>query len=64
MKIQVDLALCTGHGRCYALCPSHFDEDEAGHCLLVQPEVGTDALDEVRQAADNCPEGAITIVER
>ena len=63
MRIQVDLSLCTGHGRCYALCPRHFDEDDAGHCVLLQPIVEPSALESVRQAVDNCPEGAIRLVE-
>ena len=35
MKVSVDLAVCTGHGRCYALGPEVFGEDERGHCRIL-----------------------------
>lgn len=63
MKVSVDLERCTGHGRCYAICPSVFDEDEAGHCVLLATEVASEIAATARQAADNCPEQAITLVD-
>jgi ferredoxin len=61
MKVSVDLELCCGHGRCYALCPELFKEDEAGHCVLERSAVPEDLERRARVAADNCPELAILI---
>ncbi len=65
MKVTVDAAVCTGHGRCYALAPDVFAPDEFGHCEIVG---GGDDVPEAQHAAarlgrDNCPELAITIVD-
>ena len=59
MKLRVDLEKCTGHGRCYDLAPELFDEDEAGRCVLLNPEVPAGLASKARVAADNCPEEAI-----
>ena len=39
MKVELDLELCCGHGRCYMLCPEVFDEDEAGKPVLLCSEL-------------------------
>jgi len=59
IRIEIDVERCMGHGRCYSLAPSLFDADEFGHAVLVP----TDEINEAdaRTAAENCPEGAITL---
>lgn len=59
MKLSVDLAKCTGHGRCYDLAPELFDEDEAGRCVLLHRDVPAELEAKARVAAGNCPEEAI-----
>ena len=63
MRVSVDAALCTGHGRCYALAPQLFAPDDFGHCALVVGDgVVPNGLEEqARVGRDNCPEHAITI---
>jgi ferredoxin len=61
MKVRVDSSLCTGHGRCYALCPEVFEEDEDGHCRIEAAEVAPTHESKARMAAENCPELAIRI---
>jgi ferredoxin len=61
MKLSVDRKLCRGHGRCYALCPEFFDEDEEGYAVIESSDVPPELEAKVRQAADNCPELAIRI---
>lgn len=61
LRLRVDERLCCGHGRCYALCPELFEEDDAGHAVLVTHEVPAALADRARAAADNCPESAITV---
>lgn len=63
MKIHVDSKLCVGHGRCYALCPELFGEDDEGHAVLVRTEVPSELEARARTAAGNCPELAIRIEE-
>lgn len=64
MKVQIDSALCQGHGRCYDLAPELFGEDDEGygHVLgtgVVPPGQEHDA----RIAAANCPERAINVLD-
>jgi len=61
MKIRVDAVLCVGHGRCYALGPDVFQEDERGHCRIERAEVPPDFENQARLGEANCPEGAIRI---
>ncbi len=63
MKLLVDLKKCTGHGRCYDLSPEVFDEDEAGHCVLLHPDVPAGLEHKAQVAADNCPEEAIQAID-
>jgi ferredoxin len=65
MRVQIDPALCQGHGRCYDLAPDLFGEDEDGYSTLTP--LTADGLvpaareDDARLAAANCPEAAITV---
>lgn len=61
MKVKVDRDLCVGHGRCYALCPEVYGEDEEGYCVILQADVPAEHRASARRAADNCPELAITV---
>ena len=65
MRVSVDAALCTGHGRCYALAPELFAPDDFGHCELVVGEGDVPGLleEHARVGRDNCPEQAITITD-
>ena len=63
MKVRVDLALCVGHGRCYALAPDVFGEDERGYCVLECETVPPELERQARLAEANCPEGAIAVEE-
>ena len=63
MKVRVDLTLCVGHGRCYALAPDVFEDDERGHCVLLLESVPPDLEKQARMAEANCPEAAISIDE-
>lgn len=67
MKPLVDQDRCQGHGRCYAIAPEVFEpDDDAGYAELLRDELsaGEEGLmATARQAADACPERAITLVE-
>ena len=64
MKVLVDLSLCVGHGRCYALGPEVFEEDERGHCQLESNQVPPELVEQARLGEANCPENAIRLEEK
>jgi ferredoxin len=59
VKIRVDVDMCTGHGRCYALAPDVFGADEFGHCEILVTEVEGALLEQAILGIENCPEQAI-----
>lgn len=65
MFISIDAAKCMGHGRCYSVAPDLLTDDdegfvaERGSCWKL-PE---DQVAAAQDAADACPEGAITVLE-
>jgi ferredoxin len=60
MKLRVDVDMCTGHGRCYALAPEVFGADEFGHCEILVPHVDGPLLQQAKLGVENCPEQAIS----
>lgn len=65
MKVKVDGALCTGHGRCYSLAPDVFEPDEEGYSAVRDEmiDVPDGEEDAARTGAHACPERAITVFE-
>jgi ferredoxin len=61
MKASVDAEICQGHARCWQICPEVFSLDKEGHSVVAAPEVPTELEAKVREAANNCPERAITL---
>jgi ferredoxin len=61
MKVAVDPDLCQGHARCWELCPEVFALDEEGHSYVSEAVVPPELEGKARQAANNCPERAITV---
>jgi ferredoxin len=62
--VAIDAGRCLGHGRCLAACPELFDIDDSGAGFVISSEVPEDLVGRVRQAVLNCPERAITLIER
>lgn len=63
MKIIVDTAACSGHGRCAALAPSVYTLDDTGYNSMNETEVAPEHEAAARIGANNCPERAITLVD-
>jgi ferredoxin len=61
VKLSIDAARCTGHGRCYSLAPAVFGEDEHGHSVLRLVEIPPEHQRAARIAVANCPEDALEI---
>jgi ferredoxin len=65
VEIQIDAALCQGHGRCYDLAPALFGDDEEGYGkVLGDGVVPPEKQEDARSAALNCPEHAVNLTER
>ncbi|MEM7412253.1 MAG: ferredoxin [Myxococcota bacterium] len=60
-RVRFDAARCVGHGRCYVLAPEVFGEDEAGHCVVLEPAPSGALVDAARLGASNCPEDALAV---
>ena len=61
LHVEVDPASCQGHGRCYEICPEAFQADEYGYSAVRLPVAGDDLREQLKLAADNCPERAISV---
>ncbi|MGD9793540.1 MAG: ferredoxin [Acidimicrobiia bacterium] len=64
MKLVIDPDKCTGHGRCYVLEPTLFEDDEFGHGMVR----GDGNIVEAQKSAAlraiaACPEAAISLEE-
>ncbi len=63
VRTAIDAGVCTGHGRCYGLSPGVYDADEEGHGVVVTPDVPPQLQELARQAAADCPERAVHVVD-
>jgi ferredoxin len=61
MRVAVDPEVCQGHARCWDICPEVFAVDDDGFALVRTPEIGPELEAKAREAANNCPERAITL---
>jgi ferredoxin len=59
IEITVDRALCIGSGDCVDTAPDVFQLDDEDKAVVVDPDGAT--VDDVIQAAGNCPVSAIFI---
>ena len=64
MRVRVDREKCVGHGRCYALGPDVYSDDERGHCVAPAGLLPRELEAQARLGAANCPEQAISLDER
>lgn len=64
MRISADRDVCIGSGQCVLAEPTVFDQsDEDGLVLLRTDTPGADTAEAVRQAVNNCPSGALSLIE-
>ena len=63
MKVKVNKDACIGCGACASICPDVFELNDDGLSEAKVEEVKEEFQDEVRDAADSCPTGAIEIEE-
>lgn len=63
MKVEVNQDACIGCGACAAICDKVFELNDEGLSEAKVEEVSEKDSQEVRDAADACPTGAITVEE-
>jgi len=63
MKVHVDSSLCAGFSACLGVCPSVFALHEDGYAVTRVSEVPQEFEGAVREAASQCPTGAISVSE-
>jgi ferredoxin len=63
MRPEIDESLCIGDGICADICPEVFEmgDDQLAHVINENPP--EDLHKKVREAAEACPTGAISIHE-
>jgi ferredoxin len=61
MKAFVDDDRCRGHAACCTICPEVFAINDDGYASVLVPEIAAEFTDQVRLAAESCPERAITV---
>lgn len=63
MKVEVNQDACIGCGACAAICDKVFELNDEGLSEAKVEEVSEKDSQEVRDAADACPTGAISVEE-
>ena len=63
MKVKVNKDACIGCGACAAICDEVFEINDEGLSEAKVEEVKEELQDEVRDAVDSCPTGAIEVEE-
>ncbi len=61
MKVNVNKDVCIGCGACAAICDEVFEISDDGLSSVKKEEVSAEKEQEVRDAADACPTGAIEV---
>jgi ferredoxin len=63
MKVVIDYDVCASNAVCMGIAPEVFEVRDDGFLYVLQENPPDELLDKVRMAANNCPTGAITLVE-
>lgn len=63
IMVKVNKDACIGCGACQALVSDVFDIDDDGLAYVMEDAKVDENIDDVKEAADNCPTGAIVVEE-
>ncbi|WP_069773774.1 ferredoxin [Streptomyces sp. LUP30] len=63
MDIAIDHGRCIGAGQCAFVAPEVFDQGDDGLALLLVDRPAAAHAPAVREAAESCPMGAISVAE-
>lgn len=59
MKVKVNEDACIGCGACCAICDEVFEMNDEGLSSVIVDEVNEELEDNVKEAIESCPTGAI-----
>ncbi len=59
MKVKVNKDVCIGCGACQAIAPDVFEIEDDGLAFATEEEISEDIKDDVIDAVEGCPTGAI-----
>ncbi len=59
MKVKVNSDACIGCGACAAICDSVFEINDEGLSNVIVDTVDDANIDDVKEAIESCPTGAI-----
>jgi ferredoxin len=62
MRVEVDLAKCTGHGICESIAEDVFEVTDDGIVVIHDNERPESDRDRIQQAVTQCPVSALRIV--
>lgn len=63
VRPEIDESLCIGDGICVDICPEVFEMRDDNLAHVINEDPASELQDRVREAADACPTGAISIHE-
>ncbi len=63
MRVVVDFDVCASTGSCMQVCPEVFEVRSDGYLYILMEEPPDALADKVREAAEVCPTGAISLEE-
>lgn len=63
MRIKADFDLCESNAICVGMAPDFFDLDDNDYLVILQEDIPTDRVEELRQVAANCPKSVLSVVE-
>jgi ferredoxin len=63
MRVEVDLAKCTGHAICESIAEDVFEVQDDGSLVILEPERPESDRDRMMQAVTQCPAAALRLVE-
>ena len=63
MKAKVNKDICIGCGACQAILPDVFELEDDGLATCKEENITDDNKEEIRDASDSCPTGAIEVEE-
>jgi ferredoxin len=63
MKVVVDYDACASNAVCMGIAPEVFEVRDDGFLYVLDENPPPELWDKVRMSANNCPTGAITLVE-
>ena len=63
MKVKVNKDACIGCGACQAIAPDIFEVNDEGFAEAIKDEVPEELENDVMDALEGCPTGAIVEIE-